>query len=136
MKTIDNLIPIAIDAIVASEIPEGPDKTVPNEYKGYIDSFGSVIVQNGLIPAVVFFENSGGKDSASGGQVAENRKKLMSSILKVTGQANHKTLYDYITVSMPKKDIKFLRDEIVRAAIAVKLALRTFKFSESESDNG
>ena len=28
------------------------------EYKGYISSFGAAIIQSGLLPAVIFYENS------------------------------------------------------------------------------
>jgi CRISPR-associated protein Cmr5 len=145
MKYIDRLIPIALRAIEDKQIPRGENKEVPNEYKGYIDGFGAAIVQNGLLPAVVFFENSRGDDSAGSGSTAENRKKLLGAVLQVirenknresSGAEKSGSLYDYIIRSMndPENpgDIKILRREVTEAAAAVKLALRTFPFSKSE----
>jgi CRISPR/Cas system CMR-associated protein Cmr5 small subunit len=145
MKYIDHLIPIAIRAIEEKQIPLGENKEVPNEYKGYIDSFGASIVRNGLLPAVVFFENSRGDDSPGGGNVAENKKKLLEAILQVIRE-NKKpgvslvektgSLYDYIIRAMNCQespiDLRILRREVTEAAAAVKLALRTFTFSKSE----
>ena len=145
MKYIDHLIPIAIRAIEEKQIPRGENKEVPNEYKGYIDGFGAAIVQNGLVPAVVFFENSRGDDSAGGGGTAENRKKLLGAVLQVIQENKNResslaekagTLYDYITRAMNRQEnpvnIKILRREVTEAAAAVKLALRTFPFSKDE----
>lgn len=135
MKRIEHLIPIAIRAIEKNNIPVGEKKEVPNEYKGYIDTFGAVIVQNGLLPAVVFYENSGSDD------IKEKRRKLLRAILEVIKPGNTlaapvpdgmTTLYQYIIQGMQHKELKTLRREVVEAAIAVKLALRTFPFSKSE----
>jgi CRISPR type III-B/RAMP module-associated protein Cmr5 len=145
MKYIDHLIPVALRAIEDKQIPRGENKEVPNEYKGYIDGFGAAIVRNGLLPAVVFFENSRGDDSAGGGNTAENRKKLLAAILQVIRENKNRessrvekadTLYDYIIRAMNRRenpvDIKILRKEVTEASAAVKLALRTFPFSKSE----
>jgi CRISPR-associated protein Cmr5 len=149
MKRIDELIPAAINAIKESQIPAKENGLVPNEYKGYIDTFGASIVQNGLIPAVIFFETAGGKEDESITTDREkqgiyaNRNKLMKAILRVilhkekeTTTGKPGTLFEYVTVKtkggMTEKQI---RQEVVDAAIAVKLALRTFAIKkENEND--
>jgi CRISPR-associated protein Cmr5 len=146
MRHIDHLIPIAVKAIEDNRIPEGDQLVVPNEYKGYIDTFGASIVQNGLIPAVVFFEysSSGDPDKAD---VGDNRKKLLGAVLQVIKQrgsgdsssaVRRDSLYLYITTALEskEKDLKALRREVTDAALAVKLALRTFAFSKDEESNG
>jgi len=147
MKRIDKLIPIAIKAISENKIP-GLDNKVPNEYKGYIDTFGASIVQNGLIPAIIFFETAEGKkeesfsiDSEKKG-IYDNRNKLMKTIRQVIREkemedcgAGPETLFQYI---MTKKghniEEKQIRQDIVDAAIAVKLALRTFAFTKANEN--
>ncbi len=89
MKRIDELIPAAINAIKENHIPGKESGIVPNEYKGYIDTFGAGIVQNGLKPAVIFFATAGGKPGESITSdpekqgIYENRNKLMKAILQV-----------------------------------------------------
>ena len=31
---------------------------IPSEYKGYISTFGAMVIQNGLIPALAYFEKN------------------------------------------------------------------------------
>jgi len=139
MKRIDVLIPTAINAIKNNHIPDA-NGMVPNEYKGYIDTFGAGIVQNGLIPAIIFFETAGGKEGESITSdkekegIYKNRNKLMKAILQVIRENKKEvfppavgTLFEYV---MAKKDEKMeekqIRQKVVDASIAVKLALRTF----------
>ena len=149
MKRIDELIPAAIYIIKENDIPDKDSGIVPNEYKGYIDTFGASIVQNGLIPAVIFFETAGGKEDRSITSESEkkgiykNRNKLMKAILQVilhnekdTMTEKLETLFEYVTIKkkggMTEKQV---RQKVVEAAIAVKLALRTFAFKkENEND--
>jgi CRISPR-associated protein Cmr5 len=148
MKRIDVLIPAAINAIKENNIPDKESGIVPNEYKGYIDTFGAGIVQNGLIPAVIFFETAGGKEGASITSDQEkqgiygNRNKLMKAILQVilhnekeVSTGKPAALFEYVTAQtsggMKEKQI---RQKVVDAAIAVKLALRTFAIKKSHEN--
>jgi len=134
MRRIEQLLPIAIEAVVNQKIPK-EGNVIANEFKGYIDAFGSMIVQNGLLPAVVFFENSGGDD------VKEKRKKLLKAVFEVikTGfysgssfPPNIDNIKDFILSYNKEKPIRKLRQQVVDAGISVKLALRTFTFEKSE----
>jgi CRISPR-associated protein Cmr5 len=149
MKRIDELLPAAINAIRESQIPVTENGLVPNEYKGYIDTFGAGIVQNGLIAAVIFFETAGGKEDESittepeKKGIYKNRNKLMKAILQVilhkekdTATGKPGTLFEYIAAK--KKDgmtEKQIRQEVVDAATAVKLALRTFAFKKDNEND-
>lgn len=143
MKGIDELIPKAIEAIKKSNISDSMGMVV-NEYKGYIDTFGASIVQNGLIPAIIFFEAGGkeGEPNTSDPQkqgTYENRKKLMKAILDlipVKEKGNATTLFDYVTHQKDNKiDEKQIRQKVVDAAIAVKLALRTFAIKKKDDND-
>jgi len=122
----------AIEAIKKCDIAK--EGKVPNEFKGYIDTFGAAIVQNGLIPAIIFFENKRGSKTVSSDQekdkTADNREKLMKAILTLLqGEEKHKNLYDYIKFRENQgDDIKNIRLDISEASLALKLALRTFEF--------
>jgi CRISPR-associated protein Cmr5 len=148
MRRIDVLIPAAIRAINRQNIP-GKNGVVPNEYKGYIDTFGASIVQNGLIPAVVFFETAGGEQDKSitadpeKKNIYQNRNKLMKTILLLllekegnTCPSSPETLYKYIMARKERgMEEKRIRKNIIDAAIAVKLGLRTFEFTKDKVEN-
>ena len=139
MRGREDLIGPAIKAIEDQGIAE--NGKVVNEFKGYIDTFGASIVHNGLIPAVIFFE-SGSEDKEKPVSVDSekdkthtNRKKMLKAILSLIkkneeiSEAKESSLYEYIKSREKNgEDIKGIRQDIVDSAIAVKLALRTFKF--------
>lgn len=135
-KKVGKYIPEALIAIdVCGLAHEG---CVAKEYKAYISSFGASIIQSGLLPAVAFFENR-----VSGAQ--QDRSKLMKALLYIIAEdkrkeiksGNSEHLLDYIIARQDK--ISELKEEIMTAAIALKLALRTFKFTGEtggEDDGG
>ena len=144
MKGREDLIAPAIKAI--EDVGIAQKGKVKNEFKGYIDTFAASIVQNGLIPAVIFFEsgskNNGQSESASKDKekedIKKNRNKMMQVILSLVIKDKEKkitdkgsTLLDYI-LSQPEyqKEMKNIRRDIVEAANAFKLALRTFEFEK------
>jgi len=148
MKRIDSLIPAAIDAIKENHIPDKESGIVPNEYKGYIDSFGASIVMNGLIPAIIFFETAEGKPDASitldkeKKGIYENRNKLMKTILNVIlhcekGTLTEKpnSLFKHVKSMEKKMGQKQIRQTVVDASIAIKLALRTFAISKTDKND-
>lgn len=143
MKPKSDFIPRAVQAITDLEIAN-PAGQVPNEFKGYIDSFGAAIVHNGLIPAVVFYESKGKETSDKEKQTIEiNRNKLMQAILQLlphqeekTSSSFENTLYNYI---LHRKHLghhmRKIRQDVVDAGIAIKLALKTFKFTRKSQND-
>lgn len=131
---INNLIPIAIDAIRVSGMANSSD-AVQSEYKGYISSMGASIIQAGLLPTLAFNSNSTGK--------AADSKKLLDAIHYIlegpTAGKNNLITYVITTaknqnasfpVSVREMDVYKLGNcetDIGDALIALKLALRTFK---------
>lgn len=87
---------------------------VPSEFSGYISSFGAAVVQSGLLPAVIFFEDEGANP-------AEDRPKLIKAIKTMVGRPVTEKLSQAI------RDKTVTETAILEAAIALKLALRTFK---------
>lgn len=144
MKPNPELIPRAVQAINELEIAD-PAGQVPNEFKGYIDSFGAAIVYNGLIPAVVFYESKGKDTADKEKQTVEiNRNKLMQAILQLLPHqegkklsSNENALYNYILHRKHQgHSMRKIRQDVVDAGIAVKLALKTFKFTRKSQNDG
>ena len=132
MKKVESLLPRAIDAIREQKIMNEKDE-VDNEYKGYIDKFAAAVVHNGLLPAVVFFEQDASDNADSDSKkIAMQRKKLMRAILQVIDKKKiqeSEKLQKYVLDQMEKQlSMDDLRHEVGNAATAVKLGLRTFKF--------
>lgn len=105
----------AIRAIQSTGIAT-PRGFVPSEFNGYISSFGAAIVQSGLLPAVIFFEDAG--------RASQDRTLLMEAISQMMAISTPK-LSTYLL--QPGTNQTNARQEVLRAAVALKLALRTFK---------
>jgi len=118
MKKLDELIPIALD-IAETDLSESGK--VPKEYKGYISSFGAM-VRSGLKPAIAFYESKSA-DSAPG------RKEIANALLNVVtsyrrDDGKYGTLMEYVLKSNNSSGL--VKQDILDAATALKLAIRTF----------
>jgi CRISPR-associated protein Cmr5 len=121
MKKLDELIPIALKVIEECLLDSGK---IPRQYNGYISSFGAM-VRSGLKPAIAFFEN---KDS----EAQQDRSKITKAILKIICRDKNissipDTLLEYV-LQKEDTDAYILKKEILEAATALKLAMRTFEF--------
>jgi hypothetical protein len=131
---------------------------LPNEYKGYISSFGTAIGQSGALPAILFFSEKA-KDGADKTDTKYRRCLLMKAIYailnidkfidkndaavainqeKLNGlsQSKASVLLNYITNTDANNPQKYKsRKEtlkILDAALALKMAMRAF---ESDTTN-
>lgn len=114
-----NAINRAVNAIEAAGIAK--NGIVPKQFTGYIASFGAAVIQSGLIPAVVFFEDPDANSE-------EDRTALIKAIKHYLG------INDDLSKHLLALDLTALfekEEAIIEAAQAIKLALRTFKKSES-----
>lgn len=126
MRLNDKLIRIAIQAIEQEKIVENGEYS--SQYNGYIASFGAAVIQSGLLPAVIFFENTNANSE-------EKRFKVIHALVFILN--NHFAMVD---VKLPFH--KYLLEEgcntsdilknVNQAVAALKLALRTFKKKEDE----
>jgi len=128
MKKLDTLIPLAIDAANNNLAKNG---SIPKEYNGYISSFGAS-ARAGLKPAVAFFEN---KNADS----VQDKTQLMKAVLEIICkyrqiQTEPATLMEYVLSS---ETGGFLKKDVMDAATALKLAIRTFKLDDGRgNENG
>jgi CRISPR-associated protein Cmr5 len=138
-EKINELIPRAIDAITASKI--AVNGHVKKEFKGYISSIGSSIIQAGLMPSLAFFQNSSGKNADS--------YRVLDAVLRLikSNYQENERLIDYVITSCRNTNntnqiyrlhdlnhdkMNKIETEITDALIALKLALRTYKIDEDE----
>ncbi len=122
-RRIDKLIPKAIESAGRHLANNG---VINSEYNGYISSFGAAVLQSGLKAAIAFNES---ESSAS----AKDKKPLMRAILELVvkrGIIENEKLLDHVLVI--ENDTSDTKDEIMDAAAALKLAIRTFKLERED----
>ena len=126
MKKLDRLIPLAIDA--ANNKLADHNGRIPKEYNGYISSFGAS-ARSGMKPAVAFFENKSA-DSM------QDKRKLMKAVLEIICKYRQispepDTLMEYVLLY---ETDGFLKKDIMDAATALKLAIRTFELDDGKGN--
>jgi CRISPR-associated protein Cmr5 len=132
MRTIEKLIPFAIDAVKNKMEEEMKTGVVNKAYKGYISSLGAGIIQSGLLPTLAMYK---------GAEKSENKKadtgKLLDAIFYVIVNnhepdvINEKNLFSYALQALKAHENRqTVINEIMNASIAIKLAIRTFKLED------
>ena len=89
-------------------------------FGGYISGFGASLVQAGILPTVIFYENTDAE--------AKERYKVIQA-LKLMLNIEAEQLALYIITNELRDDVCFL-DQVTRAMVALKLALRMYKKKE------
>jgi len=113
-KKIDLLIP---DAIKALEELREKDGSINKVYQGYLASFGPTVISSGIVKTVTFYidESSSNK----------KRKDVTNIMFSLIGE-NPKEF-----VQNKENSTNYaLKNKILEANIACKLAIRTFELKE------
>jgi len=108
-RAVEQYIPNAIRVIEELEIVNGNGE-VAKQFNGYIASFGASVRQAGLLATVLFYGNA--NSSAE-----KEREKVVKAIELMIG-------HDIINNNSVEKST---RAKVENAAIALKLAIRTYK---------
>jgi CRISPR-associated protein Cmr5 len=125
MKISNQMIQWAVEALKDAKIVNNNNE-YKSEFNGYISSLGAAIIQSGLLPAMIFFEN---KDSE-----AQERCKVTNAIRYII---NKKQKYSDIQniakyILEHPNDEKSLKKDITEAAVSLKLALRMYKKEKND----
>lgn len=132
MKTDSNWIETACQVLADTRIVTC-NNTFPKEFKGYISSFAATVIQSGLLPALIIYEN---KDSDS----AAKRHLLPKAILELMKKfdlipqnvSGYKSLSDMYSKLSDKDDkVRFLHS-IDKATTAIKMAIRMYEPVDSD----
>lgn len=105
---IETFIPRAVEAVSRCGIEKNGE--VPKPFNGYIASFGASVRQAGLLATWLFYSNA---DSGA----EEDRTRVLRAIEHILNKA----------VVEEKRKVVVSRDEVDDAAVALKLAVRTFR---------
>ena len=124
-KKMTQLIPAAIKAIKAVKIMK--DGRIPSVYHGYTSSLGAGIIQAGLLPAVIFFENSEGDGKKY--KLTQAIRILLANDAPENIHKDYK-LSEYL-MNLSNPDDPQIRKKVGEIAVALKIAMRTFKKVES-----
>lgn len=100
---------------------------IEKNFRGQISSFGAAITMGSLLAAIAFFS----KDASA----EVSRSKLLDAILyvlKKQGTVKEKTtsLFDYAREYVEQGMEAVCREEIINAAIAIKLAMNLYILEE------
>jgi CRISPR-associated protein Cmr5 len=126
-RFIENNIGNAIKFIKEEKL-SNDNGEIPQEFKGYISSFGTTVLQCGLIPAVALFSNTTGQ--------SKDKIKILNIINKIAFSDNKETLLKKVVdLKDERSELLAVEEKIIAASIALKLAIRTFKFTEENIQN-
>lgn len=133
MKISKEQIEYAIEALRKNNIISKNNR-YPKAFKGYISSFGAAVIQSGLIPAIIFFENEDNDADADRPRIIGALKYIINAKYEQdstdgTVPASSRipencSMAQYI---MEHRNTDQLLKEITEAAVAMKLALRMYK---------
>jgi len=130
-RVVENYIPFAIEAI--DEMIEknnglvvDQEKKILNEvFNGYIATLGASIIQSGLVPSIAFFLNENQSSEADRKLVIELVEKILRKDKKLPQKK------DLLTYCF-ENSVDEATEDTINAAIAIKLAFRTYSLVKEE----
>lgn len=103
---------------------------IPNEFKGYISSFGAMVTDSGLLPALAFFEKNDDGATEERVKIINVMKKFLIKKNKIPDKSGKlvKLIIGQVTDGgrVNYDQLRIYESMIIDIAIALKLALRTF----------
>lgn len=147
MSRNDKLIPIALQAIESKL--KNTDGTLEKEFEGYVSSFGSSIIQSGLLATLAFYTDGDGDDNRNPLENTDGRRnRFLQAIMFMIDREYNEPLLRYIFLKVYGRDIyddvanlpdltplhnrilNNLEKQIIQCSIALKLAIRTYKLKD------
>jgi len=133
LRKIEYLIPAALQAIDEVLVKKYGKETIPSGYQSAISGFGTTIIQMGLLPTLAVYD-----DDEGGSQISRKALLLaLTHVLKLDDKFRHKDslaldkslLHQYVDKSKPERE--HLKEHLLHASLAFKLAIRTYKLKKS-----
>jgi len=102
-------------------------KTIKDVYKGYVSSFGAMVIQNGLSAALAINMKTDGE--------GKERIKIIEAIARMLSPKyrsiiNAETLLNY---SCENENNRLLKEDVINCSIALKLMMRTYQFNRVDN---
>ena len=132
MKTDSNWIENACQILVKTKIVTC-NNTFPKEFKGYISSFAATVIQSGLLPALIIYENEDSESAAKRHLLPKAIMELMKKFDFIPHYVGkYESLSDmYSNLSSKDDKTRFLHN-IDKATTAIKMAIRMYKPVDSD----
>lgn len=153
-KVIDRYIPDAIHLIAGKKneqivIEQEKNrmsidgKSVSKEFRGYISSFGASLVQAGLLPTLAFYADKEANSAQSRWKILivfyhllKKEERWENQFLPASDEQRLLQLALKLQKDGGKEEaLRLLKQDIKNAAIALKLALRTYQLTENTTQN-
>jgi len=128
---VDALIPEAQEEIRTQGIYK--DGYIDNTFRGQISSFGAAVTMGGLLSAIAFFSKKGiGSDV--------DRSLLMKAIYSLIKGHDapqvENSLYEYVKQEIRDGREDSVKEDVINAALAVKLAINLFYIKPKKPKEG
>ena len=130
-KSINDNIGIAYDALRECKIAEG--NKINKTFRGQISTFGAAVTMGSLLPAIAFFSDDGGS--------SVKRTKLLNAIYYVIKKSKNENvsannlnvtdLFKYVRSCKENEDQ--CKEDVLNAAIALKLAMNMYELIEADA---
>lgn len=148
-KVIDKYIPAAIELIggkkgeveliAKQDRMSKDDGKVPSEFRGYISAFGASLIQAGLVPTLAFY----GDENADSAQdrwklliviyhLLKEEERWEKGFVDMDSKISDKQKLFRLALKQEGQDLRRFKQDITNAAIALKLALRTYSLIKKE----
>jgi len=133
---IDRWIPVAYE-VLSEEGGIAKNGVIDKNYQGQIAAFGAAVSTGSLLSAVSFFSSQGGSKV--------ERNLLMNAIYQIITRDLLEQpldrrvkfkLYQYVRMMNSQEKEKAVREEVLDAAISLKLAMNLFKNRDPKQDAG
>ena len=121
-RRVDEYIPKAYDAIKKCDILK--DQKIANGFRGQIAAFGAMVAMGSILSAIALYNNQG--DSLV------DRSKLIKAIAYIVmgEDFGEKDLFFYVQKKIKEKNEKNVKEKILDAAIAIKLAMNLYEIEK------
>lgn len=132
-QRIDEYLPFAYEAL--SECGVAANNEINKTFRGQISTFGAAITMGSLLASVAFFSEQGGSTT--------ERQKLMKSIHYVISRSENEDVSRCSSNSLfmlvkntREEHIDSLKEKILDAAIALKLAMNLYSLKKDGKNGG
>ncbi|MCB0642204.1 MAG: hypothetical protein KDC44_11215 [Phaeodactylibacter sp.] len=135
MRGVDKYLAKALEYITdnLSLFSKPGSSAIQKAYKGYVASFGTIVKQSGLLPAVVLFSKSSEDDENTRRGDASKRpivNAIYAMLQSETNLVDAEDQPDLVSFAQAHQNSSLARREVIYAAIALKLAMRTFEIEK------
>ena len=133
MKKVNDLLERAI--MLSQDHLREATGGINEKRKGDIASFGTALMQSGLLPAVALFSDTGTNSGKRRNQMLNVLYALLGGSLTTQDISEHKKKLLASVLSKDDDARAAMRQELMTACIALKLAIRTFHLEKIKEEN-